>query len=427
MSSQSEVRRVEIPDKLLFLFEPARYKVAHGGRGSSKSWSFARALLAIGASQKLRILCAREIQKSIKDSVKKLLDDQIEELGLSGFYDSLTTEIRGRNGTEIVFTGLAEHTVDSVKSFEGCDICWIEEAQTVSKKSWDILTPTIRKPDSEIWVSFNPLLDSDEVWKRFVVNPPPNSRVVQVNYSDNPWFSEVLEQERLHSKATAPADYANIWEGKCRSAVEGAIYANEVSDAITNGRICPVPYNPRLKVHAIWDLGWADSMAIILVQRHLSSLLVIDYIEDSHKTLDYYASKLKAMPYNWGFDYLPHDGDIKDFKTGKSTAEILKSFGRRTKKTPQIGVEPGIKAARQTFGQCYFDKVKTARLIECLKRYRRSIPTTTGEPGSPVHDEFSHGADAFRYLGVVADMLTNEDERPIPAVGFQAYDPAMGY
>ena len=423
-----EINRVELPEKLLFLFQPARYKVAHGGRGSGKSWSFARAILAMGAAEKLRILCAREIQKSIKDSVKKLLDDQIEGMGLSSFYESLNTEIRGANGTEILFTGLAEHTVDSVKSFEGCDICWIEEAQTVSKKSWDILTPTIRKPDSEIWVTFNPILDSDEVWKRFVENPPPSSIVCQVNWSDNPWFSEVLEQERQHCKTTAPTDYDNIWEGKCRSAVEGAIYASEVAQATQDGRICPVPYNPRLKTHAIWDLGWNDSMSIIIVQRHLSSVLILDYIEDSHKTLDHYAARLRGMPYNWGTDWLPHDGNTKDFKTGKSTAEILKSFGRKTKQTPNITVEAGIKAARQTFRQCFFDKGKTTRLVECLKRYRRGVPTTTGEPGSPVHDEYSHGADAFRYLGVVSDMLRNEDETAGPDIpAFAPFDAAAGY
>jgi phage terminase large subunit len=168
-------------------------------------------------------------------------------------------------------------------------------------------------------------------------------------------------------------------------------------------------------------------MSIILVQRHISSILIIDYIEDDHKTLDYYAAKLNSMPLNWGYDWLPHDGNTKDFKTGKSTAEILKTFGRKTKQVPNIAIEAGIKAARQTFGQIYFDKDRTTRLVECLKRYRRSVPASTGEPGSPVHDEFSHGADAFRYLGVVSDMLRNEDERPPPVVAFSAYDSTVGY
>ena len=418
---------VDFPPKLEFLFHPARYKVAHGGRGSGKSWGFAMALLILGAQSKMRVLCTREVQKSIKDSVKRLLDDQIDRLGLGAFYTSLETEIRGVNGTEFIFAGLANHTVESIKSYEGIDVVWIEEAQTVSKKSLDILVPTIRKPDSEIWVTFNPVLDSDEVWKRFVENSPPDSAVVQMNYSDNPYFPDVLELERQHCKTVSPVDYENIWEGKCRSAVEGAIYATEVASAISDGRICPVPYNPRLKVHAVWDLGWNDSMSIILVQRHISSILIIDYIEDDHKTLDYYAAKLNGMPLNWGYDWLPHDGNTKDFKTGKSTAEILKQFGRKTKQTPNLTVEAGIKAARQTFAQCYFDKAKTTRLVECLKRYRRSVPTTTGEPGSPVHDEYSHGADAFRYLGVDADAMGNEETRKSVSRQFVPADSGAGY
>ena len=383
---------VEFPDKLQFLFDPYRYKVAHGGRGSGKSWGFARALLILGAQSTLRILCTREIQKSIKDSVKRLLDDQIEAMGLSEFYLSLETEIRGRNGTEFLFAGLANHTVESIKSYEGIDIVWIEEAQTVIKKSLDILVPTIRRPKSEIWVTFNPVLDSDEVWTRFVVNPPPRSHVEQVNWSDNPWFPEVLALEREQCKLANPDDYDNIWEGKCRSAVIGAIYANEVAQAQMDGRICPVPYNARAKVHAVWDLGWNDSMSIILVQKvGPTTIAIIDYIEDSFKTLDHYAGLLKAMPYNWGYDYLPHDGNTKDYKTGMSAAEILKRFGRKTKQTPNIPIEQGIKMARMVFGRCWLDKNKTTRLQECLKRYRRAVSSSTGEPGAPVHDEYSHG------------------------------------
>lgn len=383
---------VEFPDKLQFLFDPYRYKVAHGGRGSGKSWGFARALLILGAQSTLRILCTREIQKSIKDSVKRLLDDQIEAMGLSEFYLSLETEIRGRNGTEFLFAGLANHTVESIKSYEGIDIVWIEEAQTVIKKSLDILVPTIRRPKSEIWVTFNPVLDSDEVWTRFVVNPPPRSHVEQVNWVDNPWFPDVLELEREQCKIANPDDYDNIWEGKCRSAVIGAIYANEVAQAQMDGRICPVPYNARSKVHAVWDLGWNDSMSIILVQKvGPTTIAVIDYIEDSFKTLDHYAGLLKAMPYNWGYDYLPHDGNTKDYKTGMSAAEILKRFGRKTKQTPNIPIEQGIKMARMVFGRCWLDKNKTTRLQECLKRYRRAVSSSTGEPGAPVHDEYSHG------------------------------------
>ena len=417
------------PEKLQFLFEPHRYKVAHGGRGSAKSWSIARALLIQAASQRLRVLCTREVQKSIRDSVHRLLSDQVEALGLSSFYQVLDTEIRGRNGSLFVFSGLSSLTVDSIKSFEGVDRVWCEEAQTISKRSWDTLIPTIRKPGSEIWVSFNPELDTDETYKRFVISPPPNAVVVQVNHDDNPWFPAELEAERKHCKITSPDDYDTIWEGRCRSAVVGAIYAKEVDTAIRERRVTRVPYDPRLSVHTIWDLGWNDSMTISLVQRVRSEIRIIDYIEDSHRTLDSYCAELKEKRLNWGVDWLPHDGATKDFKTGRSAVDILKSFGRKPKLVPNIGIEPGIKAARMLFGQCYFDEGKTERLFECLKRYRRAVNKQTGEPGAPVHDEYSHGADNFRYLAVVADQLTNEsDAPPAPKVAvFDPFDSAMGY
>ena len=156
------------PDKLRFLFQPARYKVVRGGRGSGKSWGFARSLLIQGSARTLRVLCTREVQKSIQQSVHQLLKDQIEALGLSAFYEVLATEIRGKNGTQFFFSGLSDQTAESLKSFEGVDVCWCEEAQAISKRSWDILIPTIRKDGSEIWVSFNPQLESDETYRRFV-------------------------------------------------------------------------------------------------------------------------------------------------------------------------------------------------------------------------------------------------------------------
>ena len=401
---------IQLPEKLGFLFEPHRYKVAHGGRGGGKSWAFADALLIQGMQSQLRIGCFREIQKSIKDSVHKLLRDRVEKLGLGWFYEVQQTTIKGGYGTEFLFAGLQDHTVDSIKSYEGIDRCWVEEAQTVSKRSWDILIPTIRKDDSEIWVSFNPELDTDETWTRFVVDPPTDCVCVQINYRDNPFFPAVLEQERQDAKRKMkPTDYANIWDGKCKPAVSGAIYADEVADAQEAGRFNIVPYDPALKVHVVFDLGWNDKMSIILVQRHLSALRVIEYIEDSHKTLDWYSAELRKKNLNWGGVFLPHDGAHGDYKTGKSAQQIMQEKGWTVSIIPSQPVETGIKNARETFHLVYIDKAKASRLIECLKRYRRSIPTTTGEPGSPLHDEFSHGADAFRYMAVSAAAMSNDD------------------
>lgn len=394
-----------IPAKLGFLFQPKRYKIAYGGRGSGKSHSFATALLLLAASKKIRVLCTREVQKSIKDSVHRLLSDQIERLGLQKKFRILETEIRGTNGSEFLFSGLSNQTADSIKSFEGCDICWCEEAQTISKKSWDTLIPTIRKPGSEIWISFNPDLDTDETYKRFVTSPPPDSVIAHVNWSDNPWFPEVLEAERQHCAVTNAEDYPVIWEGKCRAAVSGAIYAKELEAATLSQRIRAVPVDPAAPVHAVLDLGWNDAMTVIFVQKIASELRVVDYIEESFRTLDWYVAEAKKRFSVIGEWWLPHDGEHKDYKTGKSAKEIMEGFGCTVEINPRISIEEGIKHARMIFNRVYFDSEKARRLIECLKRYRRSINSQTLEPGAPVHDEFSHGADGFRYLAMCADQL----------------------
>lgn len=405
----------QMPEALEFLFQPSRYKVARGGRGSGKSWGFARALLIQAYQTPLRVLCTREVQKSIKQSVYQLLKDQIEALELDSEFEVLATEIRGRNGSAFYFAGLSDLTADSIKSFEGVDRVWVEEGQSITARSWKILIPTIRKEGSEIWVSYNPELDTDETHRRFVMNPPPGCISVLMNWADNPWFPPVLEQERQHAKATmSEHEYRNVWEGECLPAVTGAIYFDEVASLERSGRLREVPHDPLLKTHAIWDLGWNDSMSIILVQRQSSELRVIEYIEDSHRTLADYVADLKAkkyndQPVNWGTDYLPHDGFSKDFKTGKSAEEILNALGRRVQQIPKMDVEGGIKAARSVFSRLYLDKDKTARLVECLKRYRRQINQTTNEPGAPLHDEYSHGADAFRYLALCADVMTNDE------------------
>lgn len=403
--------QVDVPEKLGFLLtSKARYQGARGGRGSAKSWTVARVLLILGTMGKLRMLCTREVQSSIKQSVHQLLKDQITALKLDDFYEVLSTEIRGVNGTEFSFAGLSDMTADSIKSFEGVDICWVEEAHNISKNSWKILIPTIRKPGSRILITFNPELETDETYERFVTHAPDDCQIVEMNYSDNPWFPEVLEKERLHAKATLPkAEYENIWEGKCMPAVVGAIYFDQVVDAESKGRICNVPYDPMLKVHLVFDLGWNDAMSISLVQKHSSEVRIIENIEDSHKTLDYYSALLKEKRYNWGTVYMPHDAEHKNIQTGKSSKETMEALGWTVQITPSMSVEEGIKATRMVFGRFYFDKTNAARIVQCAKRYRRSINKQTKEPGAPLHDEFSHGADNLRYIAINADSMSNED------------------
>lgn len=408
--------KLQLPAKLEPLRHPKRYKVIYGGRDGAKSWSIAQLLLILGTTKPLRILCAREVQKSIKDSVHKLLSDQIRRLDLGYFYDPLQTEIRGKNGTEFLFTGLSDQTAESMKSFEGVDICWIEEARPITKRSLTILIPTIRKEGSEIWISFNPELDTDEVYTRFVENTPPDCLLIKVNWDDNPWYSKALDSERERMKREDPEGYAHVWDGMCKPAVDGAIYFNELAAATKAGRIRNVPYDPMLKVHTVWDLGYNDKVAIIFVQKVASEIRVVRYLEDNLKDLPWYVNELKKLEYNWGKDYLPHDGYAARLESGgKSTYHILKALGRPVVAKgamPNVDVEEGIKQARVIFPRVYFDKDNARGLVDHLKRYKRSIPSTTGEPGSPVHDAASHGSDAFRYLGLVADKLRNEADSP---------------
>src|SRR5208282_6100015 len=216
-----------------------------------------------GVKRPLRVLCAREIQLSITDSVHHLLADQIaQDADWGAFYTVGHISIKGRNGTEFIFTGLRQQDIGKIKSYEGIDVCWVEEAQAVSKKSWDILTPTIRKAGSEIWVSFNPELEEDEAYARFVLSPPKGATVISLNWRDNPWFPDVLEAERQDCLIRDPDSYDTIWEGKCRSTVAGAIFATELKAARDTNRITSVPHDPALPVHTFWDLGVGDATAI---------------------------------------------------------------------------------------------------------------------------------------------------------------------
>ncbi len=419
----------QFPQKLSFLFEPHRYKITHGGRGGSKSWGYARALLLKGTSEKLRILCAREVQKSIKDSVHKLLSDQISNMGLTGHYQVLNNEIRGANGTEFSFVGLANQTTDSIKSYEGYDICWVEEAHKVSRRSWDILIPTIRKNDSEIWISLNPELDTDETYQRFVVNAPKSAKVVEINHNDNPFFGDIMEEERIEMLrqvsmgVRSQDDYNNIWEGTTKVVVDGAIWAKELTKLKAGGRLCRVPYDPLLKGHTIWDLGWNDAMAILMVQKAASEIRIIDYIEDTHRTVpDYVLSEedgredLATRKYNWGTDYVPAvDGFSKSALSKNSAYDYLKQLGRDADPNgvPNIGLENGIEAARLILPRVVIDEKKAGLLFNRLSRYKRKIDPRTEQPGKPDHDENSHGSDGFRYLAVIADQLTNNGKKPI--------------
>lgn len=209
---------IALPDWCEPYFAPARYKMAYGGRGSGKSWAFARMLLVKALQGRVRVLCARELQNSIQDSVHQLLVDQIRALGLQGAFSVQEKKITSLTGSEFLFKGLRgmKNNAQAIKSLEGVDICWIEEGQTISAASFETLAPTIRKPGSEIWVTMNPDQDTDPVYQ-LIKNPPDGAVVRLVNWSDNPWFDLTsLPAERVWMQRTDPDAYAHVWEGQCR-------------------------------------------------------------------------------------------------------------------------------------------------------------------------------------------------------------------
>ncbi len=400
------ISNIQLPEWADKLNTPSRYKVMYGGRGGGKSWTIARALLIDGIKNPGRILCTRETMKSMSDSVHEVLSKQIQAMNLGGMYEVMANEIRGIGfDTRFGYAGLRTQGITNIKSWEGARRCWVEEAQVVTKKSWEVLTPTIRAPGAEIWIGLNPELDTDYTYTEYVTNPQPDSIVIPVNWRDNPWLPDVLNKERLAKLERDPEGYSTIWEGKCRAAVEGAIYAKEIDAMQLSGRVCRVPYDPLLPVHTVWDLGWNDAMVITLVQRSASELRVIGVIMDNLRTLDSYVSELNGMGYRWGTDWIPHDGRAKNTHTGKSTEEMLRGMGRKVQIVPDIGIENGINAARMMFPRVWMDK-GASDLMNSLKRYKR-VQMSNGSFGAPMHDDASHGADAWRYLAVVSDKLSN--------------------
>jgi len=365
----------------------------------------------------LRILCAREFQRSIAQSVHQLLSDQIRELGLEDRFEVEKARIAGRNGSEFTFAGL-RHNIDSIKSIEGSDVCWVEEAQTCSQATWEKLIPTIRKDGSEIVVTFNPELETDETYRRMVLNPPPGAWVQKITWRDNPWFPDVLRAEMQHCRETDPDAFLTIWEGNCRQALTGAIFAREIRAATEEGRIRSVPYDQTKPVDTFWDLGRRDFTAIWFVQKVGFEYRVLDFVQDRGHALSHYIKALKDKPYAYGRHWLPHDAENELLASERTIAQQMRAaFPGAVQAVPKISVQNGNNAAREIFGACWFDEAKCADGLNALRRYCYDVDPDTGQWSvNPKHDDASHGADAFRYFAVA--MREKPKPTAIPKVRF---------
>lgn len=397
---QSEV---VIPSAFKGLFESMRYKVYYGGRGGAKSWAFANALLILGAERKLRILCARELQNSIGDSVHRLLADQVYANGMDKFYEVQKSAIIGANGTEFLFKGL-KHNIQEIKSTEGVDICWVEEAQMVSRGSYEILIPTIRKPGSEIWVSFNPKNPTDATYELFIAHPREDSIVKKVSWRDNPFFPDVLDKERLHMLATDPEAYQHIWEGDFDTRFFGGIYAQYIAKGYEDGRIGEVPYDKDLPLYTAWDLGYDDATAIWWWQLARNEIRLIDYYEDRNKDLEFYCNVIKSRYTQYAGHYVPHDAANKLLAAGGRSIyeQMLQQNLKNVHVIPATSQQNSIEAARETLKITWIDRTKCDDGINALKQYQFEYDEDLQTfKSKPIHNWASHASDAFEIIGQV--------------------------
>tara|TARA_R100000951_G_scaffold5890_1_gene6266 strand:+ start:440 stop:1702 length:1263 start_codon:yes stop_codon:yes gene_type:complete len=382
--------------------EPKRYKVVYGGRGSGKSWSIAQLLVLRAFQEPTRILCAREIQRSISDSVLQLLNDTIERMGLRQYFDVQKTQIIGTNGSRFIFEGLRSN-ITKIKSMEGLDIVWTEESESITYSSWETLIPTLRKKGSEIWVSFNPNDEMDDTYQRFVVNPPPDDYIYscKVNYNNNPFFPPELEKERLLLKEKNEDLYNHVWEGDVLSNRDGAYYAK----FIPNDQIVNFAVEPMIPVDTYWDLGVSDSTCIWLVQQIGMEIRVVDCYENQGEGLQFYINWLHEWRTQhqavFGEHYAPHDIQVRELGTGKSRLETARKLGIHFRVVRRLTIEDGIHAARAILPKCYFEKTNTKDGLQALRRYRKEFDEKKGvyKP-HPLHDWTSHYADAFRYFAI---------------------------
>jgi phage terminase large subunit len=436
---------LSFPAKFQCLFQPIRFKIFKGGRGGAKSWNFARALLLLGYQRPLRILCAREMQKSIKESVHKLLVDQIHAMGLSHFYEILQSEIRGANGTTFAFEGIRLNAAN-LKSYEGVDICWVEEAQTVSDQSWRDLIPTIRKENcfihsdsmpswSEIWVSFNPSLETDPTYKRFVVSPTYTSEtgiLVHTTYRDNPWYPAPLLAEIEALKVSDYDEYLHVYEGQCKQNLEGAIYADQMRELTIRQAdraaemglpVLRVPYERGTPVDIIFDIGKSDFTSIWARQIISWELRFINFHQSNRKDPSDHAEVIKSWGYPIGTLWLPHDAKAKRYGSKLTVEEQFRELfpGVSVRIVPKLSVLDGIAAARTVFGNCWIDPVRCMDGLTALRHYRWEVdPVTKMFSRVPLHDEYADAADSFRYAAVTSKIRTGKSKLALNLPGTNA-------
>ena len=394
-----------------------RYKGAHGGRGSGKSHFFAGLIVETAILKSgFRAVCIREVQKSLKDSAKRLIEDKIVEHRVGSQFRVLEAQIDTPGGGLITFQGMQDHTAESIKSLEGFDVAWCEEAQSLSQRSLTLLRPTIRKDGSELWFSWNRTRKADAVDQFLTgttradgiyVPPPDDAVVVKSNWDQNPWFPAVLERERLADLKNRPDQYPHIWEGDYQKVFEGAYFAADLALAQKEGRIGNVAADPLMSYRAFWDIGGtgakADACAIWIAQFIGREIRVLDYYEAVGQPLGAHVAWLRQSGYAKVLCVLPHDGSTNDRVTDVSFESALRKAGYEVKVIPNQGAGAArkrIERVRQLFPSIWFSAKRTEAGREALGAYHEKRDETRNIGLGPDHDWSSHGADAFGLMCV---------------------------
>lgn len=403
------------------LTKPARYKGAYGGRGSGKSQFFADLMVANAVARPgLRALCCREVQKSLKESAKRLIETKIEAQGVGSLFEVQEAQIKTPGGGLIVFAGLQDHTSESIKSYEGFDIAWVEEAQTVSERSLNLLRPTIRAPGSELWFSWNPRRKDDAVDKMLRGDElPTGAVVVKANWDANRWFPPELEQERLDCLRQQPDQYEHIWNGDYVSVAEGAYFAQALAQARLDKRITTLAYDPLLPIAAYWDIGVRDATSIWIAQNVGQTIKVLDYYEASGQALGAHLGWLRARGYGSALCVLPHDGAKADAVSAVRFEDHIRAAGFEVKTVENQGKGAALKrveTARRLFPRIWFDEAKCEGGLQALGWYHERRDEHRGIGLGPEHDWSSHAADAFGLMCVAYEEPTDSWSKPITRV-----------
>jgi len=398
---------VQIPAAFRELFtEGWRDAAYYGGRGGAKSHSVGGALVIQAAAKPLRIVCAREIQESLKDSVKQLIEDKISDYGLQDHFEALRDETRAKNGGGFIYKGVWRNP-DALKSLEGADVFWGEEANRFSARSIRLIRPTLRKPGSRMIWTWNPEFDHDPIDKLFrgPAGPPPNSIVREVSWRDNPWFGDTpLQAEMENDYRSDPATAEHVWGGQYAVAVEGAYYAAQLAKAREEGRVTAVAKDPILRVRAYWDLGRRDATAIWICQFVDRSIVVLDYIEGRGQQLGYYIAEMQRRGWGDALCGLPHDGVHVRLESPGSVEQQLRAAGFEVEVTSNQGAGAAmqrVEAARRLFPRIWFnDTPELASGLKALGAYHEKRDEKRNVGLGPEHDWASDPADAFGLMCV---------------------------